>query len=248
LEHVMTTNKSRVQYLINRFLYLSDHEDGFIFSPRWLLEETVVELQHLQNENETLRVKLKEATGSSAMQEAAAQAKKNYAWSKKHLSLLPETDPCPGCYKGAVCRTPSCGRLKLPIDHPYRTQETQQTGLDPEMGFILDGANEGELAAYDYAVHSHCAAVLDILDGKDAGAGSNNEPWATVRKRLLDLVNNSNKVVYELSPTDIFEFAGWLTTRPGIMKVGPMCDASYMADAVGEYLKIYPERFSPRKG
>jgi hypothetical protein len=30
-------------------------------------------------------------------------------------------DPCPGCRKGVVCKTPSCERLKLPADHPYRT-------------------------------------------------------------------------------------------------------------------------------
>lgn len=30
-------------------------------------------------------------------------------------------DPCPACFKGGVCRTPTCGRLKLPVDHPYRT-------------------------------------------------------------------------------------------------------------------------------
>jgi len=32
-----------------------------------------------------------------------------------------EADPCPGCRKGIVCRTPKCGRLKLPADHPLRT-------------------------------------------------------------------------------------------------------------------------------
>jgi hypothetical protein len=32
-----------------------------------------------------------------------------------------EPDPCTGCKKGHVCRTPECGRLKLPIDHPART-------------------------------------------------------------------------------------------------------------------------------
>ena len=31
-----------------------------------------------------------------------------------------EADPCPQCIRGAVCRTPSCGRLKLPLDHTYR--------------------------------------------------------------------------------------------------------------------------------
>lgn len=32
----------------------------------------------------------------------------------------PMTDPCPGCTKGHVCRTPKCGRLDLPVDHPLR--------------------------------------------------------------------------------------------------------------------------------
>lgn len=35
-------------------------------------------------------------------------------------------DPCPGCRKGGVCRTPKCGRLKLPVDHPYRTEKPAQ--------------------------------------------------------------------------------------------------------------------------
>jgi hypothetical protein len=30
-------------------------------------------------------------------------------------------DPCPGCKVGRVCRTPKCGRLALPTDHPLRT-------------------------------------------------------------------------------------------------------------------------------
>lgn len=32
----------------------------------------------------------------------------------------PMVDPCPGCTKGHVCRTPKCGRLALPVDHPLR--------------------------------------------------------------------------------------------------------------------------------
>lgn len=43
----------------------------------------------------------------SALQPAAAQP--------------PGDDPCPGCVKGGVCRTPTCGRLKLPVDHPFRS-------------------------------------------------------------------------------------------------------------------------------
>jgi hypothetical protein len=36
-------------------------------------------------------------------------------------SPVQEPDPCPGCNKGLVCRTPKCGRLNLPIGHPART-------------------------------------------------------------------------------------------------------------------------------
>ena len=62
------------------------------------------------------------------------------------------------------------------------------SGLDPELGPMLDFANAGEIAFYDYAVAQHCRATLDILDGKDNGAGACNEPWASVRKRLLSIV------------------------------------------------------------
>ena len=32
-------------------------------------------------------------------------------------------DPCPACMRGAVCRTPACGRLKLDPDHPLRKRQ-----------------------------------------------------------------------------------------------------------------------------
>lgn len=66
--------------------------------------------------------------------------------------------------------------------------QARGTGLDPEMGFFLEAANAGELAAYDHAVMEHCAATLKILDGKATTGGSSNEPWASVRKRLVELV------------------------------------------------------------
>jgi len=52
------------------------------------------------------------------------------------------------------------------------------------------------------------------------------------------------QVVYRLGETDIYDFAGWLTTRPGVMRVGSSCEAGPMAEAVGEYLRTYPERFT----
>lgn len=55
------------------------------------------------------------------------------------------------------------------------------------------------------------------------------------------------QVVYRLAETDIFDFAGWLTLRPGVMRVGSCCEAGPMAEAVGEYLRTFPERFTPRR-
>ena len=49
---------------------------------------------------------------------------------------------------------------------------------------------------------------------------------------------------YRLAETDIYDFAGWLTTRAGVMKVGASSDASLMSEAVGEYIKTFPNRFS----
>jgi len=51
-------------------------------------------------------------------------------------------------------------------------------------------------------------------------------------------------MTYRLAETDIYDFAGWLTTREGVMKVGASSEAGSMADAVGEYIKTFPERFS----
>jgi hypothetical protein len=31
--------------------------------------------------------------------------------------------------------------------------------------------------------------INDILDGKDDGSGTNNRPWGTIRRKLLELVN-----------------------------------------------------------
>ena len=35
--------------------------------------------------------------------------------------VVQQADPCPGCQRGGVCKTPECGRLKLPTNHPLRT-------------------------------------------------------------------------------------------------------------------------------
>ena len=52
----------------------------------------------------------------------------------------------------------------------------------------LEGMNRDELAAYDYGATSAEQAVKRILDGQDKGEGCANEPWETLRQRLLTLV------------------------------------------------------------
>ena len=48
-----------------------------------------------------------------------------------------------------------------------------------------------------------------------------------------------------LHEKDIYDFAGWLTSRPGVMEVGCTSWACPMADAVVEYIKTFPQRFAP---
>jgi hypothetical protein len=54
----------------------------------------------------------------------------------------------------------------------------------------------------------------------------------------------SSQAPAALYETDIYDFAGWLTIRPGVMPVGSTSEAGPMAEAVGEYIKTYPERFA----
>lgn len=52
---------------------------------------------------------------------------------------------------------------------------------------VLDGMSKSEYEAYDYGCTSIMDAVTKILDGKDAGLGTANEPWESLRRRLLSL-------------------------------------------------------------
>jgi hypothetical protein len=52
----------------------------------------------------------------------------------------------------------------------------------------LEGMNADELAAHDYGCALSMDAVKRVLDGRDVGHGSCNEPWASVRQQLLSAV------------------------------------------------------------
>ncbi len=63
-------------------------------------------------------------------------------------TLAAQDDPCPSCPKGQACRTPNCGRLKLPTDHPYRSKQPKQEdwGCGPHEYHSLPAFNHKEEA------------------------------------------------------------------------------------------------------
>lgn len=70
------------------------------------------------------------------------------------------------------------------------------SGNDPFMGFILEGANAGELAAYDYAFFGLMGALSEVLDDMEGSRlGVGNAPWQCLRERLWKLMDEakSNK-------------------------------------------------------
>jgi hypothetical protein len=54
----------------------------------------------------------------------------------------------------------------------------------------LEGMTRPEFAAYEYGCASTLAAVQRVLSGEDRGQGRCNEPWQSVRQRLLELVSH----------------------------------------------------------
>jgi hypothetical protein len=80
------------------------------------------------------------------------------------------------------------------------------------------------------------------IDGKDAiPAYKKQDDWTAYSEPLYaePIVASTN-----LHETDIYNFAGWLTGRPGVMPVGSTSDAALIVDAVDEYIKTFPERFT----
>ena len=69
-------------------------------------------LEALEYHTEQTRPLFKTEHAIVALKEAIAEA---------GHGIKQDTDPCAGCPKGAVCKTPTCGRLKLPVDHVLRT-------------------------------------------------------------------------------------------------------------------------------
>lgn len=61
----------------------------------------------------------------------------------------------------------------------------------PDEMYTIEAFTRSEFRAYDYAVKSHIAATMAILNGEDDGKGESNEPWASCRKVLLKTYNTA---------------------------------------------------------
>lgn len=78
------------------------------------------------------------------------------------------------------------------IQHLLNEIERASCKGDP-FWISIDGMTKSELDAYDYGVTQAIAAVTRILDGKDTGQGTANQPWESLRRKLIELVKANNK-------------------------------------------------------
>lgn len=69
--------------------------------------------------------------------------------------------------------------------------KAQYTGLDPQMGFILDAANEGELAAYDYGCEGMIDALTEVLDDTKGREGKSHPEWQKLKERVWKLMDKA---------------------------------------------------------
>jgi hypothetical protein len=73
-----------------------------------------------------------------------------------------------------------------------RELESENTRLrkaydDPELD-ATDGAHPAWWRGHDHTTKVFCQKVNEILDGKDSGHGTANEPWESTRRRIMELV------------------------------------------------------------
>ena len=64
---------------------------------------------------------------------------------------------------------------------------------DDPLWDATDAAHPAWWRGHDYTTDRICELIHNILDGKDDGRGSNYEPWGSVRRRLLEIVNKEIK-------------------------------------------------------
>lgn len=106
---------------------------------------------------------------------------------EKEIQAPAQADPCPGCKVGGVCRTPKCGRLKLPVDHPLRTGASAQAA--PSAGEV----ERGDVVAFEFYNRATGHAIVDYsvnthVGNLSAAKGYEARPlvYAAPRQNVLD--------------------------------------------------------------
>lgn len=134
--------------------------------------------------------------------------------------------------------------------HDYVGTKTEFLAPVTESIALLDKLMEQEPAT------QNVDAALKLVDtyliesrSADLTGGELKRLYHTMRNaiRTLAAPQAAQPVKYVLSPVDIYDFAGWLTTRKEVLEIGSSKEAGPMAEAVGEYLRTFPERFEAQQ-
>jgi hypothetical protein len=88
-------------------------------------------------------------------------------------TAVQEIDPCHGCQKGGVCKTPECGRLELPREHLYRT------GLPAQPAPVQQEPVQQEPVAWE--VGSHLVVRSDMCERLNYKG-----PWVDMDRAIPD--------------------------------------------------------------
>jgi hypothetical protein len=149
-----------------------------------------------------------------------------------------EIDPCPGCRKGGVCRTPECGRLKLPREHPYRTGlPAQPAPVQEPVGVFVEDDDIGHVRLIPHQ-------QLKLKDGDklyttppaqpEQPTRSHNDYWVSSRPKIIEALENAGFTL--MSNADGF----WLQPAPQPAQQEPTIAACIIgADAVDKKIDGY---------
>jgi len=112
-----------------------------------------------------------------------------------------------------TAQTHAVERIKLEAADALEAKDAEiaalksRVGWTKEMGFILEGANADEIAAYDCGCTESLAAFTKILDGRDTGAGTSNEPWESVRRKALAMRADAERMDWLKNKLMAYDFA-----------------------------------------
>lgn len=96
------------------------------------------------------------------------------------------------------------------------------SGNDPFVGFMLESANEGELAAYEYGCTGMMGALEDVLNSMERGGGVSVQPWEGLKARVYALKEKAAMYDWLVAQRNLLlESATGFWTRPDGSRFSP---------------------------